>query len=132
MDRRPRRAPETGLYERRLQNGLRHRAGGRRQGASRTGGEEMRFPGVHSHVRQGAFPQRLRSRGSRSLRSSPAEAYSVVMKFFRVLPLFFVLGGFVLPGFAVEREAFTFTSYDLNVRVEPEQQRLGVRGKITL
>ena len=28
--------------------------------------------------------------------------------------------------------AFTFTNYDLNVRVEPEQQRLGVRGNITL
>ena len=34
--------------------------------------------------------------------------------------------------FSLDREAFTFTSYDLNVRVEPEQQRLGVRGKITL
>ncbi|MGA8273981.1 MAG: M1 family aminopeptidase [Candidatus Sulfotelmatobacter sp.] len=34
--------------------------------------------------------------------------------------------------FALDREAFTFTRYDLNVRVEPEQQRLGVRGKITL
>ena len=34
--------------------------------------------------------------------------------------------------FSLDREAFTFSSYDLNVRVEPEQQRLGVRGKITL
>lgn len=33
---------------------------------------------------------------------------------------------------SLDREAFTFTSYDLNVRIEPEQQRLGVRGKITL
>ena len=33
---------------------------------------------------------------------------------------------------ALDREAFTFTSYDLNAQVEPEQQRLGVRGKITL
>jgi hypothetical protein len=33
---------------------------------------------------------------------------------------------------ALDREAFTFTKYDLNVRVEPEQQRLGVRGKISL
>jgi len=41
---------------------------------------------------------------------------------------------FVFAGnaFSLDREAFTFTSYDLNVRVEPEQQRLGVRGKITL
>ena len=33
---------------------------------------------------------------------------------------------------ALDRNAFTFTKYDLNVRVEPEQQRLGVRGKISL
>jgi hypothetical protein len=33
---------------------------------------------------------------------------------------------------ALDREAFTFTRYDLEVRIEPEQQRLGVRGKITL
>jgi hypothetical protein len=33
---------------------------------------------------------------------------------------------------ALDRSAFTFTKYDLNVRVEREQQRLGVRGKITL
>ena len=35
-------------------------------------------------------------------------------------------------AFSLDREAFTFTNYDLNVRIEPEQQRLGVRGKITL
>lgn len=33
---------------------------------------------------------------------------------------------------ALDRTAFTFTKYDLSVRVEPEQQRLGVRGKIAL
>jgi len=33
---------------------------------------------------------------------------------------------------ALDREAFTFTRYDLNVRLEPAQHRLGVRGKITL
>src|ERR1700690_4067418 len=43
-----------------------------------------------------------------------------------------VLCGLVLPAQALDREAFTFTNYNLNVRVEPEQQRLGVRGKITL
>jgi hypothetical protein len=32
----------------------------------------------------------------------------------------------------LDREAFTFTSYDLDVRIEPGQQRLGARGKITL
>jgi hypothetical protein len=43
-----------------------------------------------------------------------------------------VLCGLALPAVALDREAFTFTKYDLNVRVEPEQQRLGVRGKVTL
>jgi hypothetical protein len=38
----------------------------------------------------------------------------------------------VVPGLAIEREAFTFTKYDLDVRIEPELQRLAVRGKITL
>jgi hypothetical protein len=37
-----------------------------------------------------------------------------------------------LHAFAIDREAFTFTNYDLNVRIEQEQQRLAVRGKITL
>ena len=33
---------------------------------------------------------------------------------------------------ALDREAFTVTKYDLEIRLEPEQQRLGARGKITL
>ena len=33
---------------------------------------------------------------------------------------------------ALDRDAFTFTNYDLNVQVDPEQHRLGVRGKVTL
>ena len=40
--------------------------------------------------------------------------------------------GLIVPARALDREAFTFTNYDLNVRVEPEQQRLAVRGRITL
>ena len=32
----------------------------------------------------------------------------------------------------LDREAFTFTQYHLNVRIEPEQQRLAVRGNIML
>ena len=38
----------------------------------------------------------------------------------------------VVNCFSLDREAFTFTNYDLNVQVEPEQHRLGVRGKVTL
>ncbi len=33
---------------------------------------------------------------------------------------------------ALDREAFTIAKYDLEIRLEPEQQRLGARGKITL
>jgi hypothetical protein len=51
------------------------------------------------------------------------------MKFLCVLC---ALCGLGLPAQAIDREAFTFTNYNLNVRVEPEQRRMGVRGKITL
>src|SRR5438093_5312390 len=43
-----------------------------------------------------------------------------------------VLGAFCASAVALDREAFTFTRYELDARIEPEQQRLGVRGKITL
>jgi hypothetical protein len=45
--------------------------------------------------------------------------------------LFFLCASLV-SGFAIDREAFSISSYDLNLQVEPEQHRLGVRGKITL
>jgi hypothetical protein len=43
-----------------------------------------------------------------------------------------VLCASVVNCFSLDREAFTFTNYDLQVQVEPDQHRLGVRGKITL
>lgn len=51
------------------------------------------------------------------------------MKFFCVLYLLCV---FASAAWALEREAFTVAKYDLEIRLEPEQQRLGARGKITL
>src|SRR5215472_9102400 len=33
---------------------------------------------------------------------------------------------------ALDREAFSITNYDLNLQIEPEQHRLGARGRITL
>ena len=51
------------------------------------------------------------------------------MKFLGVLC---VLGSLVCSAAAIDREAFTFTKYDLEIRLEPEQHRLGGRGKITL
>lgn len=38
----------------------------------------------------------------------------------------------IINCFSLDREAFTFINYDLSVRIEPDQHRLGVRGKITL
>jgi hypothetical protein len=46
--------------------------------------------------------------------------------------IFCVLCGFASTAWALEREAFTIAKYDLEIRLEPEQQRLGARGKITL
>ncbi|MGD0792897.1 MAG: hypothetical protein ABR920_14115 [Terriglobales bacterium] len=51
------------------------------------------------------------------------------MKFLCVLC---VLCGSSFFAAALEREAFTIAKYDLEIRLEPEQQRLGARGKITL
>src|ERR1035437_7287393 len=51
------------------------------------------------------------------------------MKF---LCVFFVIFGLVSAAWALEREAFTIAKYDLEIRLEPEQQRLGARGKITI
>jgi hypothetical protein len=50
----------------------------------------------------------------------------------KLIRVFCVLCGLVVSALGIDREAFTFTHYDLDVRVEPDQQRLGVRGKITL
>jgi len=51
------------------------------------------------------------------------------MNFFCVLS---VLCGLLVQAHAIDREAFSFSKYDLDVRIEPEQQRLAVRGKVTL
>ncbi|PYV99164.1 MAG: hypothetical protein DMG86_14815 [Acidobacteria bacterium] len=50
----------------------------------------------------------------------------------KLLHVLCVLCGLLAPASALDREAFTFTKYDLNVRIEPAQQRLAVRGQITL
>lgn len=55
------------------------------------------------------------------------------MKFsIRIANILCIICACAVSGFALDRDAFTFTRYDLQVRLEPEQQRLGVRGKITL
>ena len=43
-----------------------------------------------------------------------------------------VLCASVVNCFSLDREAFSINNYDLNAQIEPDQHRLGVRGKITL
>ncbi len=52
--------------------------------------------------------------------------------FFKSLGFLCVLCASVVNCFSLDREAFTFTKYDLNIRIDPAQQRLEGRGKITL
>ena len=58
--------------------------------------------------------------------------FSEMKSFYQSLVFFCMLCAAVGNCFSLDREAFTFTNYDLNVQVEPEQHRLGVRGAITL
>jgi hypothetical protein len=54
------------------------------------------------------------------------------MKFCRWV-LFCLLAFFATPRvFAIDREAFSISKYDLEVRIDPGQQRLGMRGQLTL
>lgn len=50
----------------------------------------------------------------------------------RPVTAFCLVLGLLRSADALDRQAFTFIRYDLNVRLEPEQQRLGVRGRIWL
>jgi hypothetical protein len=52
--------------------------------------------------------------------------------FLKPLCFLCVLCGCVLNCTALDREAFSIASYDLNLQVDPEQHRLGARGKILL
>jgi hypothetical protein len=51
---------------------------------------------------------------------------------FRRLVLSTLFCALALPCFSLDREAFSFTSYDLKLQLDPGQHRLGVRGKVTL
>ncbi len=51
---------------------------------------------------------------------------------FKSLCFLSVLCASVVNVFCLDREAFSFTDYDLNLQIEPDQHRLGVRGKILL
>ncbi len=51
---------------------------------------------------------------------------------FRSFCILWALCACVGSASALDREAFTFTKYDLDVHVDPDIQRLGVRGTLTL
>ena len=51
------------------------------------------------------------------------------MRFYCALGLLFSLA---VSASAIDRDAFTFTNYDLKMQIEPEQQRLATDGTITL
>ena len=53
-----------------------------------------------------------------------------MMKFF--VFVLCVLGASASAAWSLDREAFTIAKYDLAITLEPQQQRLGARGKITL
>src|ERR1700727_151697 len=46
--------------------------------------------------------------------------------------LLWVLCVLAANAFALDREAFTFNNFDLNIQADPDQHRFGVRGQITL
>jgi hypothetical protein len=55
------------------------------------------------------------------------------MKFRRAsVGVFVIVCASLVSAFSLDREAFSFINYDLTLQVEPEQHRLGVRGKVTL
>jgi hypothetical protein len=55
------------------------------------------------------------------------------MKFRRSsVGVFAIVCASLVSALSLDREAFSSTNYDLTLQVEPEQHRLGVRGKITL
>src|SRR5215470_13956605 len=94
----------------------------------------MRFPGVDTHAWKSFVSQRLGGCRNCSLRGRSSEAQErnfagIRMKCFLAL---WVICAAAIHSFSLDREAFAFTRYDLDVRVEPEQQRLAVRGSITL
>ncbi len=52
--------------------------------------------------------------------------------FRRIVWIVCVLVGFAIPGYSLDRIAFSFTRYQLEVRVDPQGHALAARGKITL
>src|SRR3954467_7088934 len=96
----------------------------------------MRLPDLDPHARTGAIVECL-GRGRRGdVRSrSPAaesEVKEILMSFFLRLVFFLAALNTVAAAATLNRNAFTFTKYDLEFRVNPEEQAVAARGKVTL
>src|SRR2546423_15064054 len=89
----------------------------------------MRFPCLDSDAGQGVVLECLRCCGRGLVRSSTAAETCTKMRLLCAVCLLLAAN---LPACALDREAFTFTRYDLHISLEPGQQRLGARGTITL
>src|SRR5205807_357050 len=111
---------------------LRRSPGCRGQRTARPGAEALRFSGQDPHAGQGAIAECVGSGGHRVVRGSAAAAPGRIEVIMKLLCAFCVLCGLGSSAVALDREAFTFTKYDLEIRLEPDQQRLGARGKVTL
>ena len=75
-------------------------------------------PGRPNSASLAVYRRGLRSRGGRGVRPSTL--------------VFLVLLFASLNGFSLDREAFSIANYDLKLQVDPDQHRLGVRGRVTL
>src|SRR3954447_2679289 len=89
----------------------------------------MRLSRLYSDAGQGVVVECLRCCGRGVVRSSAAAETGTKMKLLCVVCLLLAAS---LSAFALDREVFTFTRYDLHISLDPSQQRLGARGTITL
>src|SRR6266850_1746737 len=103
----------------------------------------MRFPGVASHAGTGFVIKRLGGCRHRALRSGAAEKSEFTAeprRHGRIGPLshrvigrlLAILSLLAASGLGLDREAFTFTNYDLQIRIEPATPLLTATGKLRL
>jgi hypothetical protein len=89
----------------------------------------MRFPGFDSHAGKSVIAECVGCSRRDALRNCAAARKTKAVSWLRIL---YVIGILAATAGAVDREAFTFTKYDLQVRLEPTEHRLAVRGKISV
>src|SRR6202012_5529949 len=142
LDSGPRRTRQADLRRARLQHGLRRCSGRGGQGTSRSGEEEVRLSGFDSDAGKGAIAQCVRCGSGCPLRDRAAapgarRRIKPVMKVRTTMIRWAIVALLGAPGptahgLELDREAFTFTAYKLNVQLDRPQHRMAVRGTIQL